>query len=125
MLSVAEVMTESLRDQNRMDEFLAEESLIPHSYHYVRIGKVEHAFVPPQEVEQLATSTPDYNGFLRHQSVMSLVRRLTLTQQRVVILHFLKGWNVKEIAKLERVCVGDIKLCLHCSIETMRSILVN
>jgi len=86
--------------------------------------------LPPHELEMIATAhcCEEEEEDYRYLILEVLMESLTPIQ-RQVIEWTLAGNNTKKITKLlrqislERFTEGDVKLCLHCSIEKMKRIL--
>lgn len=89
--------------QDRMDVFEAEDALIPcggKKLHHAKIGKVEHVFVLPKQLEDIEVSTLESHK-AETQFCETLLSILSPLERRIVEKYFFQNMSPGDISKEE------------------------
>jgi RNA polymerase sigma-70 factor (ECF subfamily) len=76
---------------------------------------------PPLELDERLTETAIQNQ--RQERVRQALKRLPKTQRQVIVLRYLEGWNVQEVAASLKRSVGAVKAMQHRATSTLRKFL--
>ena len=80
----------------------------------------ERAWRSQGELDEASLAIPD-EGPPETEDLRRLLARLPATQQEVLVLRFLDGWNLRSIAEALEIPVGTVKSRIHNALEQLRN----